>query len=108
MAVIDGYALDEDISPVDGSAAYGAGGYGLAADETLFPGDNAMAYGAGGYGFDADSSPPSNVLTYRMRGFDTSLARIVFWLAPDVDDIGAFYAGPGPLADIVVQKIIGQ
>lgn len=45
-------------------------------------------------------------MSFRMRGFDTSLGRLVFWTAPDIDDIAAFYVGPGPVNDIVIQFVI--
>lgn len=46
-------------------------------------------------------------VTYRMRGYDGTLARLVFWTAESIDDTGAEYTGPGPLTDIVVQMIVG-
>lgn len=50
----------------------------------------------------------SGGITYRMRGFDTSLNRYVYWDSTTVDSAGADYGGPGPLTDIVVQDIKGQ
>lgn len=44
---------------------------------------------------------------YRMRAFDSTLARIVFWNAPIVDTLGASYGGPGPLIDVVVHMLLG-
>jgi len=45
--------------------------------------------------------------TYRMRAFDSSLARVVFWNASIVDSTGASYGGPGPLVDVVVHMLLG-
>lgn len=44
---------------------------------------------------------------YRMRAFDTTLSRYVYWNADEVDSAGAQYAGPGPLTDVVVSEVIG-
>ena len=107
MAVIDGYAADEDLSPADGSKAYGAGGYGLILDTDLFPGDNAMAYGAGGYGIDLDAPVAGPDIIYRMRAYDSTLGRIVFWNSGVIDSSGLDYTGPGPLSDVVVQNVLG-
>jgi hypothetical protein len=52
-------------------------------------------------------SPSAGGVTYRMRGYDTTLTQTVFWSAPIVDSTGAYYGGPGPLTDILVQKILG-
>lgn len=45
-------------------------------------------------------------VSYRMRGFDTTLARTVYWTSDIVDASGTDYTGPGPLTTIVVQMII--
>lgn len=47
-------------------------------------------------------------VTYRMRGKDGTLGRLVFWNASSIDSGGDDYTGPGPLSDIVVQTIIGH
>jgi hypothetical protein len=47
-------------------------------------------------------------LIYRMRGLDGTLGRHVFWNSSQIDADGDQYAGPGPLSDIVVQKIFGK
>ena len=44
---------------------------------------------------------------YRMRGYDNSLTRIVYWTTAFVDSVGTEYTGPGPLIDIVVSNVIG-
>lgn len=41
------------------------------------------------------------VQVYRMRAFDTTLARTVYWNAPKVDAAGDFYTGPGPLISVL-------
>jgi len=46
-------------------------------------------------------------VVYRMRGYDGSLAKLVYWNHASVDGTGAGYGGPGPLTDIVVRKILG-
>jgi hypothetical protein len=51
---------------------------------------------------------PSQSQTYRMRAFDATLTRIVFWPSSVIDTPGANYTGPGPLTDVVVQDIIGR
>jgi hypothetical protein len=43
---------------------------------------------------------------YRMRAYDTTLAQSVFWGSSSIDTLGADYTGPGPLSDVVVQKVI--
>jgi hypothetical protein len=50
---------------------------------------------------------PSGGLTYRMRGYDDTLATIVYWTASVDDPTGAEYGGPGPLSDVVVSKVLG-
>jgi hypothetical protein len=45
---------------------------------------------------------------YRMRGFDSTLGRIVYWQTSSVDGTASSYAGPGPVTDIVVQNVIGK
>jgi hypothetical protein len=47
-------------------------------------------------------------VVYRMRGFDATLNRLVYWDADSVDSTGAQYSGPGPLSDIVVQAVKGK
>jgi hypothetical protein len=39
---------------------------------------------------------------YRMRGYDSTLARYVYWDSISIDELGAAYDGPGPVIDIVV------
>lgn len=46
-------------------------------------------------------------VNYRMRGFDTTLTRLVFWTATIIDTGGAQYTGPGPLTDVVIQDEFG-
>lgn len=46
-------------------------------------------------------------VNYRMRGFDSSLGRVVYWTATFVDSTGSEYTGPGPLIDIVASNAIG-
>jgi hypothetical protein len=50
---------------------------------------------------------PAIVGTYRMRAYDTTLTRIVFWKAPTIDTLGGYYIGPGPIIDVVVQNVLG-
>lgn len=45
--------------------------------------------------------------TYRMRGYDTTEARYVYWSSSNIDSGAADYAGPGPVLDIVVQAVLG-
>jgi hypothetical protein len=49
-----------------------------------------------------------DAFTYRMRGYDTTLARFVYWTASEVDGTGSNYTGPGPLQDIVVQNTVRE
>lgn len=44
---------------------------------------------------------------YRMRGYDTTLTRLVFWTATIVDTTAAQYTGPGPVTGIVIQDVSG-
>lgn len=43
-----------------------------------------------------------------MRGYDGTLLAEVYWMANTIDSTGAEYAGPGPLTDIVVVKLMQQ
>ena len=43
----------------------------------------------------------------RMRGYDDTLATIVFWSAPAQDPDANYYLGAGPVTDIVVHKVLG-
>lgn len=44
---------------------------------------------------------------YRMRAYDQTLAREVYWTTVYIDSTGAEYTGPGPLVDIIVSHVIG-
>lgn len=44
--------------------------------------------------------------TYRMRGYDATLARIVYWNASVIDTTGTSYTGPGALSQIILVKIL--
>ena len=46
--------------------------------------------------------------TYRMRGYDTTLTRYVFWASTTIDSGATDYTGPGPVLDIVVQAVLGE
>jgi hypothetical protein len=52
--------------------------------------------------------PPPSGLTYRMRAFDQTLGRIVFWPSDTIDTSGTDYTGPGPLIRVVIQDLIGE
>lgn len=43
----------------------------------------------------------------RMRGYDTTLARLVFWWSETIDPDGNSYSGPGPLTDVVLFNLLG-
>lgn len=43
-----------------------------------------------------------------MRGYDGTLLAQAYWMANTIDSTGAEYAGPGPLTDIVVVKLMQQ
>jgi len=45
-------------------------------------------------------------ITYRMRGYDSTLAAVVYWNSTMIDSLGVSYLGPGPLTMIVVSNII--
>lgn len=71
---------------------------GFALDEVVFPGPDGYAYGfVGGTNMESFGSPSS---FFRMRGYDTTLAAIVYW--DSTVQNASEYAGPGPLTDIVV------
>lgn len=44
---------------------------------------------------------------YRMRAYDATLGRDVFWSSAGIDSSGSGYGGPGPLSDIVVHMRLG-
>ena len=72
---------------------------GVAADSA--PGETLFLTGGG--------APPAASLTYRMRGFDTNLGRIVYWTATEVDADASEYSSPGDitLSTVVVFKYLG-
>lgn len=41
---------------------------------------------------------------FRMRAFDTTLGRIVYWTSSTIDTAGVDYTGPGPLTDVVISQ----
>lgn len=47
-------------------------------------------------------------VVYRMRGDDGTLGYPVYWNSSTIDTLGADYAGPGPLTEVVVSKILGS
>lgn len=47
-------------------------------------------------------------LVYRMRGYDETLASIVFWNSSKADAAGEDYIGPGPLTSIIVRSVSGD
>jgi hypothetical protein len=47
-------------------------------------------------------------ITYRMRGYDTTLASTVFWNSSTPDADSSDYGGPGPVTDIVVRAVSGE
>ena len=53
---------------------------------------------------------PPNVVTHRMRGFDTNLGRPVFWNSLIVDALAADYVSPGDilLSSVRVFKVKGD
>lgn len=48
---------------------------------------------------------PRWMKVHRMRAYDQTLAREVYWDSGSVDLTGNDYTGPGPLQDVVVSKI---
>ena len=46
-------------------------------------------------------------LVFRMRGTDTTLSRVVYWSATEIDPAAAQYGGPGPVINVVLTKKIG-
>jgi len=46
--------------------------------------------------------------TYTMRGYDETLAQLVYWFTTDIDNDASAYTGPGPVTDIVVHAIKGR
>jgi hypothetical protein len=53
-------------------------------------------------------SQTTSIAIYRMRAFDSTLARMVYWKSFIVDTAGADYTGPGPIINVVVQNVIGR
>lgn len=53
-------------------------------------------------GFHEPVCPPCFI--YRMRGYDGTLARIVYWDSDIVDSGGTDYTGPGPLSLVVLSN----
>jgi hypothetical protein len=45
---------------------------------------------------------------YRMRAYDATLGRLVYWNSSTLDATGVDYAGVGPLSDVVLQVTVGQ
>lgn len=55
-----------------------------------------------------DVISPSPVGVYRMRAYDSTLARVVFWKSTIIDTLGGDYIGPGPLVGVVIQNVLGR
>lgn len=47
-------------------------------------------------------------LSYRMRGYDTTLSSTVFWSSSTPDADSSDYLGPGPVINIVVRSVSGE
>ena len=45
---------------------------------------------------------------YRMRAFDLTLGRLVYWFAATPDVLSVEYEGPGPLDNIVISNVVGR
>lgn len=58
--------------------------------------------------FFSENDPSATTLRFVMRGFDTTLARIVYWKASFVDTGATQYTGPGPVTQIVISDILGS
>lgn len=43
---------------------------------------------------------------YLMRAFDDTLAELVYWGSTQIDLAGSDYLGPGPLSDVIVDRIL--
>lgn len=116
MAVQPGFAFDSASTGDQISWPAGDGGIAASADAGMafdpndadWPGTDGGVSPAVIGGFENPTpGGGGEALIYRMRARDATLASIVFWSAPEVDAVGAFYTGPGPLTDIVVQMILG-
>jgi hypothetical protein len=59
---------------------------------------------AGGELITAESGLLISGVQFRMRAYDSTLGRIVYWNAPSTDAGGSYYSGPGPLSDVVVSE----
>jgi hypothetical protein len=57
------------------------------------------------YTIDVISPSLPAAVTFRMRARDETLNTTVFWSSTTIDATGSFYAGPGPITDIVIQNI---
>jgi|SRR5690606_13348976 len=72
-------------------------GYAQGYADGLAAADTSAAYNQGYADGFADGS-----VFYRMRAWDITLGRYVYWTVQGVvDDLGLEYTGPGPLIDIV-------
>jgi hypothetical protein len=45
-------------------------------------------------------------VSYLMRAHDDTLDETVFWTSQEVDGDGSDYAGPGPLSDVVMVRVV--
>jgi hypothetical protein len=56
----------------------------------------------------AATAGAGGAVEYKMRGYDSDLSRIVYWLSLTIDTAGADYSGnSAALSDVVVAKVIG-
>jgi hypothetical protein len=67
-----------------------------------------MGFGSGAFGGGSGKFSFKGAVKYRMRGFDTTLSRIVYWESNLIDTAATDYGGPGPVNDIMVSNKIGE
>jgi hypothetical protein len=106
MASYDGAtSLKENVQANSSSAAPYYTAYSPAVIAPQYPAGYADGY-ADGY---TQGQLDATGVVYRMRAYDAGLAppRLVYWNSIIVDSLGTYYAGPGPISDVVVQNIQG-
>lgn len=47
-----------------------------------------------------------SIESYRMKGFDTTLVKWVYWTSNSIDMNALRYLGPGPVTRVMVAKIL--
>jgi len=88
--------IQYDLIPVEGHVAPDTIMHGGDIEYDLISVEGKIVFSTGG------ASGP----VFRMRAFDSSLDRTVYWYSLVIDSDGTDYPGAGPLTDIVISVVV--